>query len=179
MLSVRRRAIAIVGLVALLFGLAVWYGSLAPAPALGAYPDQDHLATDYTRYLGDYVSVDGRVVDTIPVTILASTETGTPLRLTVTELSIAVTEGETLRVYGVVEAHRTIRATRAVTTSPSGQWYAVSISFLAGVWALARLIRYWRIRPTDWTLTRRETPLALPLIGRRRTARSRQEDDDA
>lgn len=176
MVSGRRRAIAIVGLVALLGGLAIWYGSLAPAPALGAYPDQDQLATDYEQYRGDHVSLSGHVVDTNPVLIVTTTDTGAAIRLTVTELSIRVTEGDELRVYGVVEADHTIRAIRAFTVPPSGQWYAWTVSFLAGIWVLARLIRYWHIDSTDWTLARRETALGVPLIGR---SPHSKEDDDA
>lgn len=177
--TARSRAIEILGLVALLLTLAVWYGSLGPAPALGAYPDSNQLATDYDRYRGEHVSLTGVVVETAPVTIVAGTDTGAPLRLTVTQLSIGVTEGDQLRVYGIVEADHTIRATRALTVSRSGQWYAWEISFLAGVWVLARIRRHWRIDSTDWTLSRRETPSALPLFDRVGNAKYGREDDDA
>lgn len=179
MLPVRRRAIAIVGLVALLGGLAVWYGSLAPAPALGDYPDQNDLATDYERYLGEEVSLGGRVVDTDPPIIVTTTETGAPMRLTVTDLTIRVTEGEELRVYGVVEPDRTIRAKRAFTISQSGHWYAWLVSFLAGIWVLGRFSRYWCIESTDWTLARRHPPLVPSALGWVGTSRTNREDDDA
>lgn len=100
------------------------------------------------------------------------------MQLTVTDLTIPVTEDEELRVYGVVEADHTIRAIRAFTVPPTGQWYAWAVSFLAGIWVLARLIRYWRIDPTDWTLTPRATALGLLHDGRSSSS-NRTEDDDA
>lgn len=176
MLSVRRRALAIAGLLAVLFALIVWYGTLGPATALGAYPDEDNLATDYDQYQGEPVSVSGRIVATDPVVIVADTATGTPLRLTITDLSIAVTEGEELRVYGVVEPDHTVHAHNAVAVPASGQWYAYTVSFLAGLWVLARLFRYWRLDGRTWTLTPRRVPLASLVIDWLR-ARLRRDTD--
>ena len=174
--SARRRAILILGFIALLFGLAVWYGSLGPAPALGAYPDEDELATDYNRYLGEQVTVGGRVVDTDPITIRTDPDTGPPLQLTVTDLSISVREGEQLRVYGVVEADHTIHAIDAIAVPPSGHWYAYTVSFLAGLWVLVRLFRYWRLDLRTWTLTPRRVPLAPLLVDWLRTRLRRDAD---
>lgn len=150
--TVRGRLGLLLTLVALLFGLAVWYGSLAPAPALGAYPSQEHLATDYDRYLGERVTVDGSVQTTDPVTITAEYGAGQTIRLTVTGLSTSVSEGETLRVYGVVEPDSTIRAINAFTVPRRGLWYTWTVSFVAGLWVLGRIIRYWKLDTGDWTL---------------------------
>ena len=178
-LSVRGRAVAVLGLLTLLVVLAVWYGSLGPSPAFGAYPGQDELANNYQNYLGAQVTLGGRVVATNPVVILANTGPGTAIRLTVTDLSTPVTTGTKLRVYGVAEADHTIRAINAFSVPRSGHWYAWTISFVAGLWVLTRLIRYWRFNPTDYTLVRRATPLALPHAGRIPTIGQRQEEDDA
>lgn len=173
--TARSRAIAILGLVALSVALGVWYGSLGPAPDLGAYPGSDELATDYERYLGERVDLEGRVVDADPVTIVAGTDAGPPVRLTVTDLSIATTEGETLRVYGVAAPDHTIRAQNAFTVPRRGQWYAWTVSFLAGLWVLGRLCRYWRIETTAWTVVPRATPLLAGLGERLRTALHRED----
>lgn len=170
LVTVRSRALAVLGLLGLLIGLVVWYGTLGPAPALGAYPHQADLARDYDRYLGDRASVSGRVVDTTPVTIAAEYRTGEALRLTVTGLDRTLSEGEQLNAHGIVRPDRTIRATRAFTVPSSGLWYAYGVSLLAGLWVLSRLVRYWRVDPADWTLTPRETPLPPPLVDRVRTA---------
>lgn len=172
----QRRAITVLGLLALLGGLTVWFGSLGPAPDHGAYPDEDDLATDYTQYHGKHVTVDGRVIATDPVTIVTDTDMGSPLRVTITDLTIAVSEGEELRVYGVVEPDYTIRAQNAVAVPQSGRWYAWSVSFLAGLWVLGRLIRHWRLDLHTWTLTPRYVPLPRLLVSWLRTQLRRDSD---
>lgn len=164
------RALAILGLLVVLGGLAAWYGSLGPAPGLGAYPSQEDLATDADRYLGTHVSVGGQVVTTDPVTIRAEYGAGETIRLTITDLAVTPAEGDHLRVYGVVEADRTIRAHNAFTVPQWGRWYTWSVSFLAGLWVLTRIIRYWRLDGTEWTLTPRDTPWTPRLLDRIRTS---------
>lgn len=167
--TVRSRVAVVVGLVALLFGLAAWFGSLGPAPELGSYPSETHLAADYERYLGERVTVDGRVVDTAPVTIVAEYGAGGHVRLTITDLSMDVTEGERLRVHGVAERDYTVRAIDAISVPQSGRWYAWTVSFLAGLWVLGRLVRYWRLDTAEWTLRPRESPLTTPVLDRLRS----------
>jgi hypothetical protein len=142
-------------------GLLVWFGSLGPAPALGAYPGEDDLGHDYDAYVGEDVSVSGRVVDTAPTTIVAEYGAGDQMRVTVTNLATDPSEGDALRVYGVARPGQTIRAIDSYAVPPSGHLYTYLISFIAGVWVLGRLVRYWRIDTTDWTLTPRDTPLTL------------------
>lgn len=173
--TVWSRIIAVLTLVALLFGLAVWYGSLAPAPALGAYPNQEELGTNYEQYLGERVTVGGRVVDTDPVTIRATYGAGDHIQMTVTDLDSTPTEGDSMRVYGVATPDQTIRAINAVAVPQWGRWYTWSVSFLAGLWVLVRLGRSWRLETADWTLTPRETRWTPPLIDRLRTHIHREE----
>ena len=110
---VRSRGIAVLGLLALLFGLAVWFGSLGPAPALGAYPDEENLGEEYSDYLGERVTVTGWVIATDPVVIRAEYGADEAIQLTITDLSITATEGDRLRVYDVVTPDQTIRANNA------------------------------------------------------------------
>jgi hypothetical protein len=174
--TVRRRAVALFVLLALLAGLTVWYGTLVSAPEHGDYPDDEQLTTAYEHYHGEHVTVGGRVVATDPVTIVVGTDTGTPLRLTVTDVSIGVAEGDELRVYGVVESDHKIRATNAVAVPQAGHWYAYSVSFLAGVWVLARLFRYWRLDFRTWMFSPRRVPLAPLVVGWLRTRLGRDTD---
>lgn len=167
--TIRGRTIAILSLLALLGGLCVWYGALAPAPALGDHPDEDQLATDADRYLGAQVTVSGRVVATDPVTIRAEVGADETMHLTITDLASTPTVGAQFRVYGIVEDHRTVRARNAVAVPRWGHWYTWSVSFLAGLWVLARILRHWRLDPTDWTLQPRETPWTPPLYNRLQT----------
>jgi hypothetical protein len=172
--ATRYRALAVLGLLVPLGGLAVWYGSLGPAPEHGAYPDADDLASEYAHYHGGHATVGGRVVATNPVVI--RTDTDPPLRITVTDLGITVTEGEDLRVYGVVHPDHTVRAHNAVAVPQSGHWYAWSVSFLAGLWVLVRLFRYWRLDLRTWTLQSRRVPLAPLVVGWLRTRLRRDTD---
>lgn len=146
------RLATVLGLLALLFGLGVWYGSLAPAPDLGAYPEQEDLAADYPRYVGEYATVDGRVIATEPVTIAAEYGGGEPLELRIVGLSTSVEAGDHLRVYGLVEPDRTIRAANAFTVPRTGRLYMVAVSFLAGLWVLGRILRQWRLDRATWAL---------------------------
>lgn len=157
--SNRMRILLVVLLLGGLFGLIVWYGSLTQNPAVGAYPNTEALATDYQRYLGDPVTVGGEVIATSPVTIAAEYGNDENIRLTITGLTIPVTEGHHLRVYGVARSDNTIQSINAFTVPPTGLWYTWTISFVGGVWVLDRIIRDWEVDAETWTLHRRETPL--------------------
>lgn len=154
------RIAIVVALLGILLGLAVWYGSLPPAPEQGAYPDTHDLGADYDRYVGERVSVSGTVVSTSPVIIVNTYPPGNTLRLRITDLSIEVEKGNHVHVNGVARPNHTIRAKNAVVVPRSGHLYVWSVSFLAGLWVLGRIIRHWRLNTSEWTLQRRETPLA-------------------
>lgn len=124
-------------------GLLVWYGSLGPAPEAGAYPDAGDLATDYEAYVGERVSLRGTVVGTDPVVVETAGATG--LTLTVRALSGTAAVGETLRVFAVVEPDGTLRAIDGVLVARPSLRYTYVVSFVAGLWALARLVRHWRV----------------------------------
>lgn len=137
------RAVLVTVLVLAQLGLLVWFGSLNPNPALGRYPGQESLATDYDVYVGERVSVDGRVVSTDPVTIRAEHPDGS-LQLVITDVGHAVTEGDFLQVYGIVEPGGIVRAINTFAVPPTGRWYTWGVSFIAGLWVLGRVIHDWR-----------------------------------
>lgn len=176
--TITRRLGALLVLLAALLGLVVWFGTLTPAPALGAYPGTDHLATDYDAYVGERVAVGGTVRTTDPVTITSESDTGETVRLTVTDLDVPVDRGDQLRVYGVLGPNRTLRASNAFTVPAWGHWYAYVVSFLAGCWVLVRVLRHWRLDARTWTLERRATPVWGRLVGATPTD-SDVEGDDA
>lgn len=156
---VRRRLVRIITVLTLLctlFGLTVWYGSLSPAPALGDYPENEHLKTDYERYIDTPVVVNGIVVGTSPVTIVQTYQLGTSIRFTVTDLSIDVENGDELLVYGVVRPDNRIRAINAVRKPIAGHVFMWVVSAGAAVWVLGRLVGHWRIDPGEWTLEPRD-----------------------
>jgi hypothetical protein len=118
------------------------------------------------------VAVGGRIVDTDPVVIDTWHDGEDLTRLTVVGLDpdVGVREGATLRVFGTVEPDRTLRAANAFVVPPIGRWYSWSISFLAGLWVLGRIVRRFRIDRVEWGLVRRERPLSVrSLLGGERS----------
>lgn len=161
--SPRTRAAVAFLLLCALFGLTVFHGTLEPEPSMGAFAGQEDLGDDYDRYLGERVSVEGWIVETDPAVIEAEYGVDSVLRLRIVGLdgSIRISEGKLLRVYGVVEGDRTIRALNAFAVPRSAMWYTWSISFLAGLWVLGRIVRYWRVDRAAWSLRRRSRPLCV------------------
>jgi hypothetical protein len=47
-------------------------------------------------------------------------------------------------LFGTLTDSETIRASNSFAVPPSGAVYTYSISFLAGLWVLVRLVRQWR-----------------------------------
>lgn len=152
-----------IGVIVLLFGiqfgLLVWYGSLEPAPQAGDYPGPDELSRDYNQYLGERVVVSGRVVATDPIMLNTTYGAGAIFQVTITGVSESVTRDEELRVVGIAREDRTIHATYAYTVTEKGRWYAYSVSLLAGLWVVGRLVRHWRFERTEIGLQPRRTPL--------------------
>jgi hypothetical protein len=159
--SIAARLLALVVLLAALGGLLVWHGSLNPAPEAGAFPGTDEIAADADEYVGERVTVGGRIVETDPVVIAAEYGVGEELRIGITDPppSVTVRKGATLRVHGDLVDARTVRARNAFVVPNWGAWYGWTISFLAGLWVLGRIVRYWRFDRTGWGLRRREQPL--------------------
>lgn len=153
-------------LLAALFGLVVWHGTLEPAPEAGAYPGSEELGEEYDRYLGEEVSVGGRVVETDPVVIKAEYGVDESIRLMVVGLDadVEAEEGAFLRVFGVVEPDRTVQASNAFAVPSGGQWYAWGVSFLAGLWVLVRIVRRFRFDREAWGLVPRERPLTVDSL---------------
>lgn len=162
------RAVVVILLLAVMFGLMVGYGTLTPAPSLGAYPSEDDLAANYDGHIGQPVQVLGTVVETDPVVIAtqydyyaAGEAYGGTLTLTVTDVTATVSQGQVVQVYGVARPDHTVTARTVVTVPVANFVYMYGISMLAGLWVLVRLARDWRL---DWqrgALTRREDPPAL------------------
>ncbi|WP_244877439.1 hypothetical protein [Haloferax prahovense] len=158
--SPRRRIVGILVLLGCLFGLMVWFGSLAPAPEAGAYPGAEELGTDYDAWVGDQVNLTGTVIDTDPLTISAEYGAGEQVRLQISNAAVDAQQGDTLSVYGVVEPDRELSSLNAYTVPPANYLYMYAVSFLAGLWVLGRIIQSWRLDET-WSLAPRETPLRI------------------
>ncbi|MUV88820.1 hypothetical protein GJ629_02045 [Halapricum sp. CBA1109] len=149
------RVLSLSVLLGALFGLVVWYGTLQPAPGLGAYPDNSEFVADTEPYVGEQVTLTGTVVATDPLTVAVSDGQHTR-ELVVTGVSVTVESGETLRAFGTLTDRSTLRAESGFGVPPSGHYYAWTISFLAGLWVLARLVRHSRIDRGTLALAIRE-----------------------
>jgi hypothetical protein len=146
--SAPARAAGVVVLLAGLFGLAVWFGSLAPAPAVGAYPTGEDLGGDYDRYVGERAVVAGPVVETDPLVVAVADGDGSPVRYRLVGAGQSLDHGDDLWAFATVEPDHTLRVERSVVLTPAGQGYARGISLLAGLWVLARVVRDWRVDRT-------------------------------
>ena len=160
------RIATILVLLALLVGLMVGFGGLDPAPTQGDYPSEDELATDYAEHIGQTVHLSGVVIDTDPVVIRVDYDyyaTGVRYTgsydLTIQEISSTdgVTDGDSLQVYGTVRPDHTLTAQNVVVVPPRNYAYMYTISALAGLWVLTRLIRGWRLDWATGALERRPT----------------------
>ncbi|KAA9397261.1 hypothetical protein Har1130_08105 [Haloarcula sp. CBA1130] len=160
------RVVAICGLLGLLFALMVGFGTATPDPALGDYPGGDAMAEDHERYVGESIQVTGTVVGTDPVEIAVEYEyaangerhSGT-LAITVQNVETAVTEGDSLQVYGTLGPDRTITAENSVSVPAMNYAAMYLVSALAGLWTLGRLVRGWRVNWQTGALCRRDEPL--------------------
>jgi hypothetical protein len=162
------RLAAIGVLLAVLFVLTVGYGTLGPAPSLGAYPSEDDIAPDPGSYIGQQVHLSGQVVETDPVVITTDyayyadgERVEGALDLTVRNVDTAVSRGDTLQVFGTLGPEQTIQAQNVVVVPAVNYAYMYTVSALAGLWVLARLVAGWRVDWPTGALERRETPRPL------------------
>lgn len=151
------RLAAVAGLLALLFALCVWSGTLGPNPAMGAFPGGEELAADYDAYVGERVVVAGEVVGTDPAVVRLEFAGHPDLLLAVTGLGFEPGRGDLLRVYGVARPGHTVEALDAFAVPTTGRWYTWSVSFLAGLWVLGRVVSHWGLDRSDWALRARTT----------------------
>ncbi|MFY4813288.1 hypothetical protein [Haloarcula argentinensis] len=160
------RVTAIAGLLAVLFALMIGLGTITPTPAMGDYPGGNSLAQHPDSYVGESVQVTGTVIGTEPVEITVGYEyaangeyhSGT-LTITVRNVGTAVTEGESLQVYGTLGPELTVTAENSVSVPARNYAAMYLVSALAGFWTLGRLVCGWRLDWQTGALCRREEPL--------------------
>ncbi|MCL7418616.1 MAG: hypothetical protein M8354_12370, partial [Halalkalicoccus sp.] len=140
----RQGFLALGVLLCVLAGLLVFAGTVGPAPSNNHYPDGTEVATEFAAYHGESVEVSGTVVGTDPVAIEVGTDTDRPLVLTVLDVEGSVAVGQELRVFGTAQPDHVVVAHETVVVSPWETYYAWAVSFVAGVWVLARFVGGWR-----------------------------------
>ena len=138
------RVVAVLLLVGCLCGAFVAYGSLDSLPSRNIYPDGPAVAADYRAYVGDRVLVSGPVVATEPPTIRLDNGAGDTVTVTVaTDRRPAVGDG--LTVFGRLRPDSHLDARRAFVVPDGRLQYTYTTSALAGLWVLARFLRWWRV----------------------------------
>jgi hypothetical protein len=139
-------------------------------PAAGRFADGEDLRRAPGELVGERVAFDGTVRDTAPLVVAVGAGRD-PLTVVVTGSGLSPAVGDRVHVFGTLTDPGTVESIDAFAVPREGLWYAWGVSFLAGLWVLARLIRGWRFDPDDLSVRRRETPLSL------RRADTTEEDD--
>lgn len=170
------RTFLVIVLVGILFGLCVWYGSLAPAPALGLYTAGEESSQSAVGGESS-ISMSGSVVSTDPV-IIEVISTQRTRFFTITNVSTSVSKGDTLRVFGEKVDRDTVHATRVLVVHPYGYLYAYTASVLAGLWVAVRLWTYWQLDRTRGVV-RRTSPTSLLSRFRRWLGHTEREVKDS
>ncbi|WP_396611629.1 hypothetical protein ACH9L7_15745 [Haloferax sp. S1W] len=153
-----RRLAGILLLMGFLVALMVAFGALSPNPAVGAYPEGEHLDANYNAWVGEKAALWGTVVETDPLVIEDEYGAGKSVHVELTDTSIDVPLGDRIAVYGVVEPDHTIRVLNAYPIPATNYLYMYAVSFLAGLWVLTRLVRTWRLDTQTWALEPRPNP---------------------
>ena len=156
--SPRTRLVTITILFAILAGLFVWAGTIEPDPANNNYPENEDVFTDPDEYVGQQVSVGGTVVNTDPLTVETSVQ-GERVTFVVENADPNVSTRDQLSVFGTWQSDHSVTATNVVHREPWEFSYMYVVSFLAGLWVLARLVNRWTLDSTDWAIVPRTEPL--------------------
>lgn len=127
-----------------LAGLFVWAGTVEPKPADNSYPGSEEIAENPTAHLGEYVLVGGTVTGYDPLTIEAEYGVDGTLTLEIGNVENPPPVGHTLQVFGPLTDPGTVHAENTVTRAPWEATYMYVVSFLGGLWVLARLLGQWR-----------------------------------
>lgn len=141
----RPRVLAFCVLVLCLVGLLVWAGTIGPNPAMNDFPGNGEVGPNPEAYVGERVGIGGVVVATQPVVIEMEYGLDGRHEITLTNLDESVEVGQDVSAFGTLTDEQTLAVERALVRSPWERWYMFVVSFLGGVWVLARLVRDWRV----------------------------------
>lgn len=155
----RTRFVIIAVLLAILAGLFVWAGTIEPDPADNNYPSTSDIHDNPNQYIGEQVTVSGIVVNTDPLTIEDEPVPSETITFVIENADPDVTVGDHLSAFGTLQQDNRVTATNTVDREPWEATYMHVVSFLAGLWVLARLVNRWTINTTNWTVVPRTEPL--------------------
>ena len=157
----RVRTVAIVLGLVVLCGLFVAAGALTPNPELNDHPGGEAVGPDPGAYVDQEVSLGGQVVGTDPVRVEVEYGTGETFTVTVTGVDRPVTDGDHLSAFGTLKDEGTLAADRVILRQPWELSYMYVVSFVAGLWVLARTVRRWRFDADRLGFVPREEPISI------------------
>jgi len=137
------RAGAFCALLLALAGLLVLGGTVAPDPSANHFPDEDEVAPAPEAYAGERVTVGGTVVETDPA-VVRVTGGGAAAEITLRNADESVDPGDSVTASGTLRDGRTLAVDGMFVREPWELRYMYVVSFLGGLWVLARLARQWR-----------------------------------
>lgn len=142
----------------ILGGLFVLAGTVEPDPANNSYPGTSEIRESPDQYVGDRVTVGGKVIETEPLTIEKGTTSAESLTFVVENSETTVAVGDKIAVYGTLTETDRITAINTVRHERSNRIYMYLVSFLAGLWVLGRICNHWTLDTTEWALVSRSEP---------------------
>lgn len=158
--TARGRTVAIVLLLAGQALLFPMYATQPVDPDAGVFADTAQFTGTPDEYLGSRVVAEGRVQQRTPMVIQVETTRG-PYEITVVDSRLSPARGDKVRVYGELTGPGTVRSIHAFVVPQSSLWFTWGVSFLAGLWVLARLVRHWTIDRSRLGFYPRESPLRV------------------
>jgi len=126
----------------------------------GVFPSENEFIVSSDRYIGERVVTGGVVKEISPIVIQIDTTQGKH-RVSISGSELNAKRGDKIRVFGILTTPKTIRALNAFVVPQSGLWYTWTISFLAGLWVLLRLIRHWTINIPRLSFHPRKEPIVV------------------
>ena len=152
-----RRFALIAVLLVVLAGLFVWAGTIEPDPDNNNFPGETEVLDDPDQYVGQQVSISGTVVETDPLTIEIS-DRNQRTTVIIENANPDVSPGDHLSVFGTLQSENTVSAENTVRRASWEAYYMYVVSFLAGLWVLARLLNRWTVDPDTWSVVPRTEP---------------------
>jgi hypothetical protein len=123
-------------------------------------PTENKFIESANQFLGGPVVTSGIVQETTPLVIKVETNQGKH-QVRITDSGLSPDPGHKVRVYGILTESRKIQALNVFIVPQSGLWHTWTISFVAGLWVLFRLVRHWTVDISALCIYRQESPLSI------------------
>lgn len=144
--------------------MLVAHGTTAPDPDRHHYPENEHVAESYDRYVGSGVVVAGDVAATDPVVLRGSNGAGETFEVRLTGTDRDLEPGDSVWLYGTARPDRTVAVETAIVRSDWEFQYMYVASALGGLLVLGRFVDGWRFDASRLAFRPRETPLSSGVV---------------